>query len=671
MEVVSSFPEDHLVDNSVALAAELLTAARARTSRRERRRQLRLRRLLASESGTRLVFSLADRVLRPPDARTAAVQLAALTAGPLESVSPTDRTLLRLAAAAARPVPGPVVALVAARLRHETGSLVYPAEPAALGRRLYPTSPAGRRPNLNVLGEAILGWQEAERRTAAVEALLRRPDVDCVSVKVSSVAAGLSLIDFEGSVERVAGPLRRLYRSASAQPDATLVTSDMEEHRDLDLTVESFIRVLDDDEFASLTAGIALPGLSPGHPRCRGPASRLGRRPSGGGPGPVSASAWSKGRTWPWRRWTPSSTAGRPRPTPPRPTPTRPMSGSWNGWWRPPPRGPIAVGVASHNLFDVALALVLAQQAGAPVDIEMLAGMADSQAAAVAERSGRVLLYVPATARRDFLNALAYLARRLDENTTPEGFLSHILDMVPGSPDWEEQAERFARSVQARRQVTTRRFQTQTRSPDPSPPTADRPAPGAAFRNEPDTDLTVAANRRWASATLQRETRSPPAPASRADIDLAVARAVEAGREWGATPAGERRRLLSAAAEVMAAGRTEAVAVMTSEAGKTFAEADPEVSEAVDYARWYAAGTGLLAYLEGEVASVACGVVVVAPPWNFPYAIAAGGVLAALAAGNTVILKPSPEAPITAAFLVEQLHERGPGRGSGPTAGRR
>ena len=63
------------------------------------------------------------------------------------------------------------------------------------------------------------------------------------------------------------------------------------------------------------------------------------------------------------------------------------------------------------------------------------------------------------------------------------------------------------------------------------------------------------------------------------------------------------------------------------------------------------------------MASDPLGVVVVAPPWNFPYAIPAGGVLAALAAGNTVVLKPSPEAPATAALLVEQLHAGRVGRG--------
>jgi RHH-type proline utilization regulon transcriptional repressor/proline dehydrogenase/delta 1-pyrroline-5-carboxylate dehydrogenase len=245
MVAMTQNPEEELISRSLDLAAELLTAARAGTSRGERRRQLRLRRVLASESGTRLVFSLADRVLRPVDSRAAARQFVTITGGDLEGVSPADRALLRLGAAATRLAPGPVVRLIAARLRRETGTLVYPAEPGALGRRLARLRAAERRPNLNLIGEAILGWYEAESRTAAVEALLRRPDVDCISVKVSAVAAGLSLVDFEGSVASITVPLRRLYRAAAASPRAKLVNLDMEEHADLDLTVEAFLRVLD------------------------------------------------------------------------------------------------------------------------------------------------------------------------------------------------------------------------------------------------------------------------------------------------------------------------------------------------------------------------------------------------------------------------------------------
>jgi RHH-type proline utilization regulon transcriptional repressor/proline dehydrogenase/delta 1-pyrroline-5-carboxylate dehydrogenase len=651
--------EDQLIERSVALAAELLVAARAGTSRREKRRQLRLRRLLASESGTRLVFSLADRVLRPTDVRTAAHQLDAVTAGDLEGVSKADRILLRLAAFGARPAPGPVVGLVAARLRRETGTLVYPAEPAPLGRRLGRLWKQGRRPNINLLGEAILGWQEAEKRTAAVDALLRRDDVDCVSIKVSSVAAGLSLIDFEGSVERIIGPLQQLYRRASASDRPKLVNLDMEEHRDLDLTVESFIRTLGQDEFVSLTAGIALQAYLPDTHAALDRLLLWARQRQEAGGAPIRVRL-VKGANLAMENVDAEIHGWPPAPYRTKADTDASYVALLERLLDAAASGTVLVGVASHNLFDVALALILSEDKGAAVDIEMLAGMADSTAAAVAERSGRLLLYVPATTRRDFRNALAYLARRLDENTTPEGFLQHALDMVPGSPAWEEQAGRFVRSVRDRHQMATRPFQTQDRAqaPDTAPP-----APGRPYVSAPDTDLTVPANRTWALAALARPAPAPPPPASEADIDAAMARATDAGREWAATSASDRRQLLDRAAEVMAAGRADAVAVMTSEAGKTFAEADPEASEGIDYARWYAAQTDLLASLEDEVASVPCGVVVVSPPWNFPYAIPAGGVLAASAAGNAVILKPSPEAPATSALLVEQLHTAGLGEG--------
>ena len=246
-----------------------------------------------------------------------------------------------------------------------------------------------------------------------MDALLRRDDVDCVSVKVSSVAAGLSLIDFEGSVGRITAPLRHLYRSAAASGGAKLVNLDMEEHRDLDLTLESFIRTLDGDEFASLTAGIALQAYLPD---THGALDRLldwaGRRREAGR-APIRI------RLVKGANLAMESVDAELHGWPAAPYPTKADTDA--SYVRLLERlvdaaasGAVHVGVASHNLFDVALALVLAQEMGTAVDIEMLAGMADNQAAAVAERSRRLLLYVPATTRRDFRNALAYLTRRLD-----------------------------------------------------------------------------------------------------------------------------------------------------------------------------------------------------------------------------------------------------------------
>jgi RHH-type proline utilization regulon transcriptional repressor/proline dehydrogenase/delta 1-pyrroline-5-carboxylate dehydrogenase len=146
--------------------------------------------------------------------------------------------------------------------------------------------------------------------------------------------------------------------------------------------------------------------------------------------------------------------------------------------------------------------------------------------------------------------------------------------------------------------------------------------------------------------------------ADEALMQQAVAAAVGAAGPWSARPADERRRILAAVAEVMESQRGMAIATMAYDAGKVVAEADTEVSEAVDFSRYY--GQQALALHGGEGgAFTPYKVVVVAPPWNFPYAIPAGGTLAALAAGAAVVLKPAPESVLTAWLLVRQCHEAG------------
>ena len=102
---------------------------------------------------------------------------------------------------------------------------------------------------------------------------------------------------------------------------------------------------------------------------------------------------------------------------------------------------------------------------------------------------------------------------------------------------------------------------------------------------------------------------------------------------------------------------------MARDAGKTVGEGDPEVSEAVDFARYYAESIPRIAEMEGDGARFTpYGTVAVVPPWNFPLAIPAGGVLAALAAGNAVILKPAPETVATAWALAEACWRGGVAR---------
>src|SRR5262245_7809807 len=105
----------------------------------------------------------------------------------------------------------------------------------------------------------------------------------------------------------------------------------------------------------------------------------------------------------------------------------------------------VHLGVASHNLFDIAYGLVLREAQGVvrEVEFEVLEGMANHQARAVRERAGGLLLYAPVVRAEDFHSAIAYLVRRLDENTAPENFLRHVFDLEPGSAAWLAERSRF------------------------------------------------------------------------------------------------------------------------------------------------------------------------------------------------------------------------------------
>ena len=162
----------------------------------------------------------------------------------------------------------------------------------------------------------------------------------------------------------------------------------------------------------------------------------------------------------------------------------------------------VRIGVASHNLFDVAWGLGLRnelREAGRParVEIEMLEGMAPAQAATVRRLAGDLLLYTPVVERRDFPSAIAYLVRRLDENTSPENFLAHLFDLAADPATFDDQAARFAASVRARHTVNASRRRTASRVA----PTATAPL-SEPFSNEPDTDWTHPENRRWITGVL-------------------------------------------------------------------------------------------------------------------------------------------------------------------------
>jgi 1-pyrroline-5-carboxylate dehydrogenase len=150
--------------------------------------------------------------------------------------------------------------------------------------------------------------------------------------------------------------------------------------------------------------------------------------------------------------------------------------------------------------------------------------------------------------------------------------------------------------------------------------------------------------------------------------DKAINVAGEAFREWSLTKPEHRAKILLRAAKILRRRKFEFSALQVFEVGKNWAEADADVAEAIDYleyySRWllkYAQGAPVVKYPgeRNEMIYIPLGVGVVIPPWNFPLAIMLGMTTAALVAGNTVVLKPSSDSPVTGAWFYELMKDAG------------
>ncbi len=141
-------------------------------------------------------------------------------------------------------------------------------------------------------------------------------------------------------------------------------------------------------------------------------------------------------------------------------------------------------------------------------------------------------------------------------------------------------------------------------------------------------------------------------------MDEALTIAKNAEQNWSQTSVQQRADLLMAIARGMRKHRKDLIGAMVADTGKTVVEADVEISEAIDFANYYAFNILEWANLS-DIKWRSKGTILVTPPWNFPCSIPAGGILAALATGNCVIFKPAPESVLVGWELVKIFWEAG------------
>ncbi len=507
-----------------------------------------------------------------------------------------------------------------------------------------------------------------------------------LSIKISALHPHINTTAPEASLAALKERFRPILRRAAAH--GALINFDMESYGLKDFTLRLFRELLEEPEFAERPAmGIAVQAYL--------------RE----GPGDLeNLLAWSRRRG--------------------RPITVRLVKGAYwdyetilarqRGWpapvWSRKPESDLAfeqmtsrmldnadlIGAAfgTHNVRSIAHAIAQCERRGLDprtLEFQMLHGMADPIKHALRAEGWRVRDYCPAG---DLLPGMAYFVRRLLENTSNEGFMKVT---------FVDHADRARLLTDPAALVAPTARETSAASSRP-----------ARFDNEPNLDFSQPAVReRFAGAiaavrkTLGREhppvidgravktaasidSLNPANPDERigragqatvADADAAVAAARGALPAWARTSAADRASVLDRAAALMRERRHELAALEVLEAAKPWAEADADITEAIDFCAYYAREMRRLGgfhpneQVAGETSVthyLPRGVAVVIAPWNFPLAILCGMTAAALVTGNPVVMKPAGQTPVIAARLFEILREAGippgvlhflPGRG--------
>lgn len=553
---------------------------------------------------------------------------------------------------------------------------------------------------LDVLGEASLSEAEAEAYQARYLELLETlpattacwtadplldqapwgilPRVN-VSLKITSLYSQIDPLDFAGSKEAVKRRLRPLFRAARER--GAFLNLDLEQFRYRDLTYAVFKELLLEDEFRDYPAfGVVVQAyLRDAEADLRDLVTFARMRGTPVTIRLVKGAYWdyetiaARREHWPVPVFTHKSDTDAQYEHL-----TRVLVEHWQD---------VRPALGTHNVRSIAHGLTAVRAAGLPdstLEIQMLHGMAEPLKKAVVGLGVRLREYVPVG---EVVPGMAYLVRRLLENTANESFLRRTF--VEGAARAELLAAPLA-------------------TPDLGAPTPVRfevhptdPAAPGPFVNTPHADFSREVNRRdmeKALGTVQtalgahrplliagREVETdrvivsvnPARPqevvgtvacAGLPEADRALAAAAAAFPLWRDTPPMERAAVLFKAADLMRRERFRLSAWEILEAGKTWPEADADVTEAVDFLEYY--GREMIRLGEprplhdvpGEVDLLFYeprGVAVVIAPWNFPLAILAGMTSAALVAGNPVIMKPANPTPMIAWEFARLLCEAG------------
>ena len=603
------------------------------------------------------------------------------------------------------------VPIIKWRLRRDTSRVIINAARPNLTKHLATRFQEDVGQNVNLLGEVVLGDGEADKRYLSYLEALKEPDINYISVKISGIYAQTHALNYKESFPELIRRMSALYQAAIDNPYTTpsgetrpkFINLDMEEYKDAHLTMKLFKDVLSLPQFKNYEAGIVVQAYLPDAWDFQSELLEFARKRVAEGGSPIKMRI-VKGCNLDMENIV-SDLRGWPNPV--RSNKTEVDANYLHiieRGLKPENAKVLHIGMASHNLFTISYAYLLTEKYQTPKDcfcFEMLEGMANHVWRAQKKLGNHVILYTPVVKKEHFLNAISYLVRRMDENTAPDNFLTHSFSLKPDTKEWHDLEQQFIDAYNMKDNLTHEPTRTQDRN---------KPYEGQVLRdemlNEPDTDFDRFCNQEWvekifakwkSDGKMSGEKASwgnwhpgqllptqignelvynddhvsyydrsqegdikicEMSRANKTQTERILAIAAQDSGGWRKTTIDERHAIMYKAANLLGQMRGDLNGSMCAITGKTIEEADVEVSEAIDYCRFYTTTMKKYAQLD-DIDMKAKGVVLVLSPWNFPCAIPCGGIVAALASGNTCILKPATVAAPVAWLFAKAFWDAG------------
>ena len=596
--------------------------------------------------------------------------------------NPSENILVRLFRIVGYKFPSVSIPLILNQIQEVTSPVIFFNNSPKFKAHVLKRKKQGITLNVNPIGETLIGEFEAKERLRKYIKILNDENVNYLSIKLSTIHSQIETIAHDEIIEECIQRLSILYNEILKIRDFTgvekFINLDMEEYRDLSITLQTFKRTLSKPEFKTLRAGIVLQAYLPD-----------------------TFKEAIKLRDWAIERMKNGGASVKVRIVKGANLEMEKTEASMYGWslatystkidtdanykkillelLQPFSAESLNVGVASHNVFDLAfcLNLTLKNKLQKYVDFEMLEGMAKSTVNVINKKGVNLILYTPIVEKDNYLNAIAYLVRRLDEGTQDGNFLKEGFNLTTNSKKWIFLKTQFLDSIKKINSVKIESNRRQNRL-------SEKHEIKKGFQNCPDTDWTIESNREWIRKVRNKWLTSSsisvvPIVGTTTKInrkkihqnnwrkklswfyELATEddfeKTINSTSSWYSITPEERYRLLKKAAKHIAEKRADLIGIAVSELGKLPKEADIEVSEAIDFANYYA--ESILVLEKENIEYKPSGINLVLSPWNFPIAIPIGGVLASLAAGKRVILKPSQNAAATAYLISTCLWEAG------------